>query len=254
MSLHISDKSLIEAQDLIRNAGYLVAFTGAGISVESGVPSFRGENGIWNRYNPEVLDIEYFSMFPERSWRVIKEIFYANFEAIEPNPAHLFLAQLQRCGMLKALITQNIDNLHQRAGSFDVIEYHGNSHYLVCPACKKVYESTDFDIQAAVPRCADDQHILKPDFIFFGEEIPEEASVKAMEEALKADVMLVIGSTGEVFPAGMLPKMARNNGAKIIEINPERTNFTSAVTHLFLQGKAGEVCTSLSRSIISSEI
>jgi len=244
------EKSLAEAQQAITEARHLVAFTGAGISVESGVPSFRGENGIWNRYNPEILDIDYFHMFPERSWRVIKEIFYEHFDGIEPNPAHFFLAQLQKCGILKALITQNIDNLHQLAGCSDVIEYHGNSHFLICEECNRKYSSTEFELDKAVPACPNDGKILKPDFVFFGENIPETASARGMEEALKADVMLVIGTTGEVFPAGMLPRMARNNGARIIEINPERTNFTNSVTHIFLQGKAGEVCSSLTRSII----
>ncbi|MFZ5941688.1 MAG: SIR2 family NAD-dependent protein deacylase [Bacteroidota bacterium] len=249
MNASPSGSAITEAAELISNARHLLAFTGAGISVESGVPPFRGENGIWNKYDPEVLDIEYFSLFPERSWKVIREIFYEHFRSVEPNPAHYFLAQLQKTGLLKALITQNIDNLHQKAGSTGVIEYHGNSFYLRCTHCGKKFESSEFDITTSDPRCPNDQTILKPDFVFFGEAIPEDASVRAMEEALRADVLLVIGSTGEVYPAGALPKMARNNGARIIEINPQRTTFTHSVTHLFLQGKAGEICTELGRSI-----
>ncbi len=123
-------RELTQAVDLIRNSRRLVAFTGAGISVESGIPPFRGPDGLWSRYNPQVLDLTYFQYHPEDSWRVIKEIFYDFFGKAEPNPGHFALADLERAGILRGIITRNIDNLHQAAGSRDVVEFHGSSRRL----------------------------------------------------------------------------------------------------------------------------
>ncbi|TFG64531.1 MAG: RNA polymerase subunit sigma, partial [Spirochaetales bacterium] len=120
-------ETLARAAEKIRNALYLTAFTGAGISVESGIPPFRGKNGLWNTYDPQVLEIGYFWRHPETCWKGIKEIFYDFFGKAEPNAAHHFLADLEKRGILKTLITQNIDDLHFRAGSRNVVEFHGNS-------------------------------------------------------------------------------------------------------------------------------
>jgi len=240
-----SEKEIIEAAGLIVNARHLVAFTGAGISVESGIPPFRGEGGIWSRYDPSILDIEYFSSHPSESWEVISEIFYKYFLDAEPNPAHYLLASLERKGMLKAVITQNIDNMHREAGNDEVIEYHGNSKWLICKQCGERYEISTVSLDPLPPRCLEDQEVLKPDFVFFGEGIPPHAAGRSVEEVTLADVLLIIGSTGEVMPAGMLPSIAKSNGAKIIEINPQRSSFTNSMTDLFLQGPAAEISTHL---------
>lgn len=236
-----SEKEIIEAAGLIVNAKHLVAFTGAGISVESGIPPFRGEGGIWSKYDPSILDIDYFFSHPSESWEVISKMFYEYFLDAEPNPAHYFLASLEQKGILRAVITQNIDNMHQEAGNVEVIEYHGNSKWLKCNLCGERYEISNVSLNPLPPRCLSDQEVLKPDFVFFGEGIPPDAAGRSVEEVNLADVLLIIGTTGEVMPAGMLPSIAKSNGAKIIEINPQRSAFTNSLTDLFLQGPAGEI-------------
>ena len=238
-------KDLKLAAEWISQSKYLTAFTGAGVSVESGIPAFRGEDGIWNEYDPDILDITNYQSNPEETWPVIRKLFYQFFTEALPNEAHRMLSVLEDRGILKSIITQNIDNMHQEAGSKNVIEYHGNAHWMVCMECG---DRTEFDMKllsADVPRCNKDQSLLKPDFVFFGEAIPEKAAQNAVIEAEKSDIMLMIGTTGEVMPASMIPRMAKNSGAKIIEINTERSLYTDDITDLFLQGKAGEVAKEL---------
>lgn len=239
------EKNIITAAGWIANSQNLVAFTGAGISVESGIPSFRGKDGLWSKYNPEALDIQYFNSNPANSWKVIFEIFYHFFLEAKPNQAHGLLSQLEHKGILKALITQNIDNLHQEAGSKAVIEYHGNSKYLICPACGARHPVAEINLKPLPPRCQSDHSVLKPDFVFFGEGIPEEAASRAVDAASKADVLLIIGTTGEVIPANMLPQIAKSAGARVIEINTQASEYTPTITDLFLKGKAGEISSHL---------
>ncbi len=228
---------LRHAADVIAGADYLVAFTGAGISVESGIPSFRGENGLWHRYDPQVLEIRYFLTNPEEAWEVIREIFYDNFGRAEPNTAHKVLAYWEEIGLLKGLITQNIDDLHYKAGNKEPIEYHGNSRHLICTQTGRRYDATEERLRT-LPPLSDDGALLKPDFVFFGEGIPKEAARRAEHAARTADVMLIIGTTGEVYPAASLPSMAAQNRATIIEINPERTLYTPSITDIFIQASA----------------
>ena len=134
LSQEVKNK-LTQAAELIKNSEHTTAFTGAGISVESGIPPFRGENGLWSKIDPIFLDMSYFFKHPDKSWQKIKEIFYDSFAQAEPNAAHYALAELDQRGLLHAIITQNIDNLHQRAGSKNVIEYHGTTKSLTCTNC-----------------------------------------------------------------------------------------------------------------------
>lgn len=226
-----------KAASVIARSKHLVAFTGAGISVESGVPPFRGPTGLWSRYDPKTLDIDYFYANPADSWRVIREIFYEKFLEAKPNPAHQVLASWEEQGLLKALITQNIDDLHYRAGNTHPIEYHGNSRMLVCTTSGKRYEAIE-ELLKTIPPYSAEGGLLKPDFVFFGEPIPAEAASRAEQASQQADVMLVIGTTGEIYPASLLPQVAARNGATIIEINPEPTNYTHGITDLFLQDTA----------------
>ncbi|MDM8158315.1 NAD-dependent deacylase [Labilibaculum sp. K2S] len=229
------------AAELIRDSRSMIAFTGAGISVESGIPPFRGPEGLWSRYDPQCLDLDFFHSHPKESWTVIKTIFYDFFGKAEFNQAHRVLADFEAKGLLKALVTQNIDNLHQMAGSKNVLEFHGNSQKLICPHCKKIYLPQEVNLDVLPPRCVADKQILKPDFVFFGEGIPEEAYRRSIEAARKADVVLIIGTTGEVMPAAMIPTEAKRAGATIIEINTEPSNYTNNITEIFLQGKASEI-------------
>lgn len=234
-------EQLKAAAELIRNSKYTVAFTGAGISVESGIPPFRGSDGLWSKYDPIVLDIGYFHSNTFKAWEVIRELFYDFFGKANANHAHKTLAEWEQVGLLKSVITQNIDNLHQEAGSKVVYEFHGTASTMVCLSCRQKYLSQEVNLKVLPPSCKKCNGVLKPDFIFFGEGIPEEANEKSFIEAERSNVFIIIGTTGEVMPASMLPHVAKKNGAKIIEINPENSHFTYKITDIHLKGKAAEL-------------
>mgnify|MGYP000430474882 CR=1 FL=1 len=238
-----------ESARIIRESKSTIAFTGAGISVESGIPPFRGENGLWNKYDPKVLDLSYFYSNSEECWMYIREIFYDFFADAMPNKAHKVLAEMEQHGMLQAVVTQNIDNLHYEAGSQTVHEFHGNSKKLKCPRCTNIIDVSEIDFKTLPPRCKEDGEVLKPDFIFFGEGIPPEAYSNSFEAAEKAEVCLIIGSTGEVTPASFVPRTAKQSGATIIEINPDETTFTRQITDIHLKGKASEVLAKLAEEL-----
>jgi NAD-dependent deacetylase len=226
---------------ILKKSKYSIAFTGAGISVESGIPPFRGVHGLWNKYDPRVLEIDYFVEHPDECWYYIREIFYDFFADAKPNTAHQVLAEMEHRGLLKAVVTQNIDNLHFEAGNKNVFEFHGNSKNLVCLHCGKKTHIEEIDLKILPPRCPNDGSVLKPDFIFFGEGIPPEAYEKSFIAAKKCEVCLIVGSTGEVAPASYIPRTAKEYGATIIEINPEESMFTHQATDIHLKGNAGEV-------------
>ena len=245
------DEVLIsQAAQKIKAARRMIAFTGAGISVESGIPPFRGPDGLWSRYDPQVLDLSYFQRHPADSWRVIKEIFYDFFGAAQPNPAHEALARLESAEILHGVITQNIDNLHQEAGSQDVIEFHGTSRRLTCLSCQQTLQFQPELFSSMPPSCSNCGGLLKPDFIFFGEGIPPGAYQRSLEETQLADVWLVVGTTGEIMPASMLPIEAHKNDKLIIEVNLHPSNYTDTITDIFLKGKASEVLKALSDAIL----
>jgi NAD-dependent deacetylase len=239
------ENQIDQAVSWMCEAKRVAAFTGAGISVESGISPFRGPDGIYSRYDPKLLGIRYFNRNPEHAWTIFKEIFFSAFGEAKPNHAHLGLARLEKEGKLSCVVTQNIDNLHQEAGSQNVIEFHGNSRRLVCRKCGIKTDFSEAIFENLPPRCDRCRTILKPDFVFFGEPIPLEASQQAVEETTQADLWLVIGTTGEVYPANAIPVAASEYGARIIEINPRPSAFTHTITDLFLQGRAGEVMATL---------
>ncbi len=241
-----------EAAGYILNSKRTSAFTGAGISVESGIPPFRGENGLWNKYDPVFLDISYFQSNTLKSWELIKEVFYDNFGKAVPNSAHYALAWLETENHLQSIITQNIDNLHQRAGSSNVIEYHGTSNVLICTECSSKYIAEESSLKVLPPVCKACGAVLKPDFVFFGEPIPEAVSKGSLLEATKSELIILIGTTGEIMPASMIPYQARQRGAKIIEINIKPSNYTNTITDIYLEGKATEVLETLLNKIIKS--
>jgi NAD-dependent deacetylase len=238
------------AASLIRSARYLTAFTGAGISVESGIPPFRGEGGLWSKYDPRMLELDYFLAHPETAWPVIREIFYDHFGKAKPNKAHEVLAAWETRGLLKVLITQNIDNLHYLAGSRNVAEFHGNSRQLLCLSCGARVDADPRLLERLPPRCPCGG-LYKPDFIFFGEGIPPQAYEQAQAAAARTDLMLVIGSTGEVYPAALIPRQAADHGAKIIEVNPEPSSFTDTIADIHVPLKAGEALDLIDKEILS---
>ncbi|MCD4723872.1 MAG: hypothetical protein K8R63_03455 [Bacteroidales bacterium] len=243
------NKKIREAASIIKDARHVTAFTGAGISVESGIPPFRGENGIWNKYDPMILDIHFFMEHPTESWKVIKEIFYDFFGKAEANRAHIVLAEMEKSGFLREVITQNIDNLHQKAGNTVVHEFHGNSRNLICTKSGELLPAAHADLDALPPIHPATGGLLKPDFIFFGEGIPRIAYDASLKAAAESDVFLVIGTTGEIMPASQIPYLAKENGASIIEVNTKESNYTSRITDIFLQGKATEMMDLLAREM-----
>lgn len=240
-----------EAALLLKRSRFTTAYTGAGISVESGIPPFRGAGGLWEKYDPRVFDLQYFMHDPARSWLVIKEIFYDYARAAKPNLAHLTLARMEQEGLLGRTITQNIDNLHQEAGSRMVFEFHGNAKNLRCTHCHRVYAAGELSLDHIPPTCRECGGVIKPDFVFFGEAIPQLPMAAAYEAASISDVFLIIGTTGEVMPANQIPPMAREYGATIIEVNPQPSNYTKGITDIFLQGKATEIMGKLADRLFS---
>ena len=237
------------AAETIKNANRVCVFTGAGISVESGIPPFRGKDGLWSKYDPTFLDITYFHQRPKESWIVIKEIFYDFFGQAKPNAAHYALATLEQNGVVQATITQNIDNLHYEAGSKTIYEFHGTSQYLVCEKCGKRYNVSEINLATLPPLCTSCGHVLKPDFVFFGEPIPEQTNGLSFHEAEVADVFLLIGTTGEIMPASMIPHIAKRKGATIIEVNPKESNYTKNITDIFIQAKATDAVPRLAQEL-----
>jgi len=220
-----------------------IALTGAGISVESGIPDFRSAGGLWSKFDPmEYATISAFRANPEKVWEMLREMESLVVNA-KPNPAHYAMAKLEQLGLLKCIITQNIDNLHQLAGSKDVIEYHGNSSTLSCIRCGRQYTREEKQSEHT-PRC-DCQMVLKPDVVFFGEPIPVEAMQRSFKMAASSDLLLIVGTSAVVSPANTIPGVAKQAGATIIEVNLEPTHLTDSITDIFLQGKAGEILPAL---------
>ncbi len=220
-----------KAVNLIKSSTYIVAFTGAGISTESGIPDFRSPGGVWERYRIVTYQ-EFISSKQDRAyyWKMKKDFTEELFKAT-PNRAHTGLAELEKMGLLKAVITQNIDGLHQRAGSSAdrVIELHGTNLYAHCINCLQRWpiqeildklEVTDFD-----PRCEHCGGLVKPSTVAFGESMPEDQMKRATGEATKCDLMLMIGSSLQVEPAASIPRLAFHTGANLIFINRTETPY-----------------------------
>jgi len=231
---------------------HIVVFTGAGISVESGIPPFRGENGLWAKYNPIFLDTSYFKANPKESWELIKVIFYDFFGRAKPNDAHRILAKWEKDKLIQTIITQNIDNLHQEAGSKKILEFHGTAQTLSCIDCHKQYDSFKF-LNSLPPSCPDCGGLLKPNFVFFSEPIPQQVNQESIKNAEMADLFILVGTTGEIMPASMIPYVAKENGAKFIEINVKPSKYTETITNIFLEGKATEVFMELDNIISSNK-
>jgi len=229
----------------------VVALTGAGISVESGIPDFRGPSGLWEKFDPmEYATIDAFVADPQKVWAMLKEM-GSLVERAEPNPAHIALAQLERMGLLSSIVTQNIDNLHQAAGSQRVIEFHGNSSKLLCMGCGRLYDRNEIVLESLPPHCSC-SGVLKPNVVFFGEAIPWKAHLEAKEEAGSCELMLVVGTSAVVAPACDLPLIAKRAGATIVEVNLEETQLTQYISHWILKGSASTLLQSLVNEIMSA--
>lgn len=250
------------ARDLV-NSEYAVALTGAGVSTESGIPDFRGPSGVWTS-SPEAEEKAYetynkFLANPKEYWeeRLNGDSLLGDLAAKKPNPGHYALAELEEAGIIKCIITQNIDNLHQRAGSKNVIEYHGNAFKLRCLRCGSRFKSEEFNLETLrikgklPPLCPICKQALKSDIVHFLEPVPEDTAKNALQEVLKCDLMLICGTSAVVYPFAKLPRMARQRvvlkkgkllPVTIIEVNAEPTPLTrEGVSNYLIQGKTGQI-------------
>jgi len=232
------------AAELIGEARHGLALTGAGVSAESGIPTFRGEGGLWTRYDPvKVASIEYFMADPSAYWSVSKDRGRVALAA-RPNPGHHALAALEASGHLGAVVTQNTDGLHQESGSRTVIEVHGSSRTVQCLDCGNREPRSEVQARLDVempPRCKlCGGAFLKPTVVLFGEPLPQAAIQQAFALARQADVMLVVGSSLVVYPAADIPLVAVREGAQLIVINAEPTPFDELAA-VVIRGKSGEV-------------
>lgn len=248
MNHNISEKTKIAA-DFIRKKGPACALTGSGISVESGVPPFRGHGGIWQKFDPlEYANIEAFLQNPAKVWDVLLREMKITLDKAKPNPAHLALADMEASGSLKTIITQNVDGLHQAAGNTDVIEFHGSFASLSCLSCAKHFRLSEVRLDTIPPRCSCGG-ILRPDCVFFGEMIPQEALSRSNKIASSCQIFLVVGTSATVQPAASIPIIAKKAGAIIVEINTEATHLTNGISDIFLQGSAGKIMPELMKSL-----
>lgn len=225
---HSTNMGIRCAADIIRSSRHGVVLTGAGVSTPSGIPDFRSpDNGIWEQYDPfEVASLSAFRYNPARFYEWMHTL-ASGIQAASPNPAHYGLAQLENAGYLQTIITQNIDRLHQRAGSKNVLEVHGSMGTLTCVRCYRTVSSQGFMDpylnEKVVPRCPSCNNILKPDLILMGEQLPAKTWLSAQEACKNCDLMIVAGSSLEVLPVAGLPMRALENGAHLILLNHSTT-------------------------------
>ena len=251
------------AARILAAANYAIALTGAGLSVESGIPSFRGPDGLWTKYGqPSNLSYRVFSRDPQDWWerRLHDEVTPGNptydlKEAVDnaaPNPGHVAMAELEQAGVLKAVITQNVDDLHRRAGGINLLEIHGNRNYLRCIGCGWRRPRAEYAITDVPPVCRKCGGVIKLDTVMFGEPIPAATLEACFAETQRCDAMLLVGTSGAVNPAAQLPLLARERGAQIIEVNPEPTQLTASA-HVVITGPSGEMLPQIADILRSGE-
>ncbi|MCW8804655.1 MAG: NAD-dependent deacylase [Ignavibacteriaceae bacterium] len=229
------DKSLIDA---LRKAESIVFFTGAGISSESGIATFRGKEGLWNKFKPEELaNFDAFIKNPVLVWEWYNYRKKIVHEA-KPNAAHVTIAEMQNNFKDVTVVTQNVDNLHRRAGSKKIFELHGNIERNFCINCKK-FHNEELDFSSGVPKC-ECGGLIRPDVVWFGEYLPEDQFLGGEKAAIKSDIFFVVGTSVVVYPAAGLIYTAKASGALIVEINLEETGLSSSANYSYF-GKAGEI-------------
>ena len=243
------------AASLMLASNYVVGLTGAGISVESGIRPFRGPGGLWTEYGEPPMDgYQRFLADPKRHWEQISRKdgylgeLYKALEGAKPHPAHYALAELEELGVLKYLITRNVDNLHRAAGSKKVAEIHGNFFRMRCIQCSSRYEQEEISLESIPPLCPKCAGIIKTDGVMFGEPIPLDVLEVCQREVGNSDCILSVGTSAFVYPAAGFPKQVKRNGGSLIEIDPYETELTT-LCDISIRGKAGEVLPQLVDSV-----
>ncbi len=212
--------AIADAVRLLRESKKTIALTGAGVSTESGIPDFRSRDGLWSRFDPmEYGTLGAFTQNPEKVWTMLAELM--RITDTKPNAGHRAMAEMEALGLLAGIITQNIDSLHQEAGSKRVVEYHGSLDSFVCKQCNCSYPFAEVREMELPPRCSSCDAILKPGIVFFDEQIPSSALSETQDLIYQADLLLVAGTSCQVFPAAAIPATLLAEGGKIIEINRE---------------------------------
>lgn len=223
----------------LKNAKSLLFFTGAGISAESGIATFRGEEGLWNKLKPEELaSFDAFMKNPDMVWEWYQ--YRRNIvESTEPNPGHFAIAELEKYYIVN-VVTQNVDNLHARAGSTNIEELHGSIVRNFCKDCKTFYNHQEFEFTNKVPRCEKCNGLIRPDVVWFGENLRGDAFPNGEQKAKECDICFVVGTSAIVYPAAYIPITAKEYGAYIVEVNIEPTELSSRVDYSIF-GKSGEI-------------
>jgi NAD-dependent deacetylase len=243
---HSLEQAAEEAARIIHAASHVVALVGAGISVESGIPPFRGPGGLWTKYGePDLRDYERFQENPKQWWEErisgtgsYKELLAALAQA-KPSAGHNALKEMEDLGYLSHIITQNIDNLHQEAGSRAITEIHGNRTKLRCMACGKRWPLDQQSLEELPPTCPDCGGMAKTDTVMFGEQIPRDAMESCIVETQMCDCMLLVGTSATVYPAAGFPLDVKRSGGRLIEVNPNETPLTE-LSDVVLRAPAGE--------------
>ena len=245
------DQALSEAARIILGSKYVIALVGAGLSVESGIPPFRGPGGLWTKLGePDSLGYERFTQDPKKWWedRLLGDSRMAGFaeamEAAKPNPGHHALTELEQMGLLRHVITQNVDNLHRVAGSQSLSEIHGNRYRLRCISCSYRWDQRALSLDELPPRCPYCGGLVKSDTVMFGEPIPSDVLATCYEQAQLSDCVLSIGTSAQVYPAAQFPVMVKRAGGAIIEVNPYETAITNWCD-IALRGPSGEALPAL---------
>jgi NAD-dependent deacetylase len=240
-------KTISKLKKFVSTSDQIVAFTGAGFSAESGISTFRGAGGLWSKYDPSIYaDVNRFRDDPSYYWSFFRDERYPVIKKAKPNDGHFALVELEKRGKLYRVITQNIDGLHQVAGSSDVIELHGNTRKVNCLNCEKTYtmdEAYKILQKELPPRCSCGG-VLKPGTILFGEPLPQVALDMAMLASKNCDMFLVLGSSLVVYPAASMPKIAKRNGATLVIINIDPTPLDDTAD-LVINGSASKVLSKL---------
>ncbi len=249
----IDEKKISEAAKIIKESNNIVVFTGAGISTESGIEDFRSEGGLWSKYDPSIYASYYhFLEDPSKFWEMHSEL-EGTVANAEPNRAHYGIAELEKLGKVKAIVTQNIDMLHQKAGSnsynnIPIYELHGSYGVLECVKCRKDFDYDEIDTKSVKYPVCDCSGYIKPKVVLFGESLPPGVLDGAMNACANSDCFIMVGSSLLVSPANIMPGIARKYGAKVIFINKENTVMDD-LADIFLKGSAGDIFEELLKKI-----